>query len=72
MGAFLASDAAASISGQVVGVGGDRLTLWSHPAEQAIAFHDGGWDADGIAAAWPGQFAPHQQPVGQQFPEPPA
>jgi NAD(P)-dependent dehydrogenase (short-subunit alcohol dehydrogenase family) len=70
--AFLASDAAASISGQVVGVGGDRLTLWSHPAEQAIAFHDGGWDADGIAAAWPGQFAPHQQPVGQQFPEPPA
>jgi NAD(P)-dependent dehydrogenase (short-subunit alcohol dehydrogenase family) len=70
--AFLASDAAASISGQVVGVGGDRLTLWSHPAEQAIAFHGGGWDADGVAAAWPEQFAPHQQPVGQQFPEPPA
>ena len=69
---FLASDEAGSISGQVIGIGGDRLALWSHPAEQAIAFHDGGWDPDSIAAAWPGQFAPHQQPVGQQFPEPPS
>ena len=28
---FLAGDAAAGISGQAVGIGGDRLALWSHP-----------------------------------------
>ena len=69
---FLASDAAAGISGQVLGIGGDRLALWSHPAGAAVAFHDGGWDPAGIAAAWPREFAPHEQPVGQSFPEPPA
>ena len=69
---FLASDAAAGISGQVVGIGGDRLALWTHPVEQAVAFHDGGWDPSSIAAAWPQEFAMHEQPVGQSFPEPPA
>jgi NAD(P)-dependent dehydrogenase (short-subunit alcohol dehydrogenase family) len=72
MVAFLASDAAAGITGQAVGVGGDRLALWSHPAEVAVEFADGGWTADAIAAAWPSAFAPHQQSVGQQMPAPPS
>jgi NAD(P)-dependent dehydrogenase (short-subunit alcohol dehydrogenase family) len=67
---FLASAAAAGITGQAIGLGGDRLALWSHPAETVVAFADGGWDADAIAQAWPGQFASHQQAAGQQFPEP--
>lgn len=46
---FLASDAASDISGQCIGIGGDRLSLWSHPAEVRSAFRDGGWDADAIA-----------------------
>lgn len=50
---FLASDAAADITGQCVGIGGDRLALWSHPEEVAVAFRDGGWDADAIAEVWP-------------------
>jgi NAD(P)-dependent dehydrogenase (short-subunit alcohol dehydrogenase family) len=50
---FLASDAAADITGQAIGVGGDRLALWSHPAEKTVAFADGGWSAEAIAAAWP-------------------
>ncbi|GLY93751.1 hypothetical protein Acsp02_10070 [Actinoplanes sp. NBRC 103695] len=50
---FLASDAAADITGQAIGVGGDRLALWSHPAEKTVAFADGGWTAEAIAAAWP-------------------
>ena len=29
--AFLGSDAAASVTGQVIGVGGDRLQIWTHP-----------------------------------------
>ena len=70
--AFLASDAAAGITGQAIGIGGDRLALWSHPTEAVVEFADGtGWSADAIAAIWPKQFARAQQTVGQQFPEPP-
>jgi NAD(P)-dependent dehydrogenase (short-subunit alcohol dehydrogenase family) len=46
---FLASDQAADITGQCIGIGGDRLSLWSHPAEVRSAFKGGGWDADTIA-----------------------
>jgi NAD(P)-dependent dehydrogenase (short-subunit alcohol dehydrogenase family) len=70
--AFLASDAAAGITGQAIGIGGDRLALWSHPTEAVVEFADGtGWSADAIAGIWPERFAPSQQTVGQQFPEPP-
>jgi NAD(P)-dependent dehydrogenase (short-subunit alcohol dehydrogenase family) len=43
---YLASDEAASINGQVIGLGGDKLSLWSHPREVAEAFMFGGWSAD--------------------------
>lgn len=70
--AFLASDAAAGITGQAIGIGGDRLALWSHPTEAVVEFADGtGWSADAIASVWPERFAGSQQTVGQQFPEPP-
>ncbi|GIE35596.1 dehydrogenase [Actinoplanes italicus] len=49
---FLASDAAKGITGQAIGVGGDKLSLWSHPAEKAVVYAEGGWSADAIAAAW--------------------
>lgn len=49
---FLASDQAAGVTGQCIGIGGDRLSLWSHPAEARSAFMDGGWDADAIAEAF--------------------
>ncbi|MFV0137853.1 SDR family oxidoreductase [Streptomyces sp. HMX87] len=49
---FLASDAAKGITGQAIGVGGDRLALWAHPKEKAVAFADGGWSADAIAEHW--------------------
>jgi NAD(P)-dependent dehydrogenase (short-subunit alcohol dehydrogenase family) len=70
--AFLASEAAAGISGQAVGIGGDRLALWSHPTEVVVEFADGtGWSADAIADVWPEKFAASLQTVGQQLPEPP-
>jgi len=70
--AFLASDAASGITGQAVGIGGDRLALWSHPTEAVVEFADGtGWSPDAIADVWPATFAPFQQTVGQQLPEPP-
>jgi 3-oxoacyl-[acyl-carrier protein] reductase len=71
--AFLASDAAAGITGQAVGIGGDRLALWSHPSEVVVEFADGtGWSADAIAGVWADRFAASLQTVGQQLPEPPA
>jgi 3-oxoacyl-[acyl-carrier protein] reductase len=48
---FLASDASKDITGQAIGVGGDRLALWAHPQEKAVAFADGGWSASSIASA---------------------
>jgi NAD(P)-dependent dehydrogenase (short-subunit alcohol dehydrogenase family) len=70
--AFLASDAASSITGQAIGIGGDRLALWSHPTEVVVEFADGtGWSADAVAGIWPDKYASAQQTVGQQIPEPP-
>ena len=64
--------AAAGITGQAVGIGGDRLALWSHPTEVVVEFADGtGWSPDAIAQAWPEKFAPSQQTVGQQLPQEP-
>ncbi|MEV0083720.1 4-hydroxyphenyl-beta-hydroxyacyl-CoA dehydrogenase [Saccharopolyspora sp. NPDC050642] len=66
--AFLASDAAAGITGQALSVGGDRLALWSHPQLTATAFHDGGWSADDIAGSWDEAFAGSAESVGEEFP----
>jgi NAD(P)-dependent dehydrogenase (short-subunit alcohol dehydrogenase family) len=60
---FLASAGSGDITGQAIGVGGDRLALWSHPAEIVAAYQDGGWQADHIAEAWP-TLAGYVQPVG--------
>jgi NAD(P)-dependent dehydrogenase (short-subunit alcohol dehydrogenase family) len=46
---FLCSDAAADVTGQCIGLGGDKLSLWAHPKEISMAYHDGGWTADRIA-----------------------
>jgi NAD(P)-dependent dehydrogenase (short-subunit alcohol dehydrogenase family) len=49
---FLASDAAKGVTGQAIGLGGDKLSLWSHPWEVSAAYRDGGWTADAIAEIW--------------------
>jgi len=54
---FLASDAASEITGQAIGLGGDRLTLFSHPAAIAEVYRDGGWDAESIATEWEATLA---------------
>ncbi|HEX6347654.1 SDR family NAD(P)-dependent oxidoreductase [Umezawaea sp.] len=66
---FLASDAAEDITGQAVGIGGDRLSLWTHPTQVVAAYADGGWSADAIAETWPTVFAAHEQVVGERLPE---
>jgi NAD(P)-dependent dehydrogenase (short-subunit alcohol dehydrogenase family) len=66
---FLASDAAAGISGQCIGIGGDRLSLWSHPAEVVFELREGGWSAEQIAERWAPAFAAAQQTYGIEFAE---
>lgn len=63
---YLASDASAAVTGQAIGIGGDRLSLYSHPAEAAFELRDGGWTAEAIAAAVD-DFEP--QPYGVRLPE---
>lgn len=70
--AFLASDAGSGVTGQAIGIGGDRLSLWSHPQQVALAYADGGWSADAIAEAWASTVGAQAQTVGESLPEPPA
>ncbi|MEV5410761.1 SDR family oxidoreductase [Thermopolyspora sp. NPDC052614] len=58
---YLASDAAAGVTGQAIGVGGDRIALWSHPAEVVSAVREGGWSAESIAEIFPSVFTPRLQ-----------
>jgi len=61
---WLASDAAADVTGQAIGIGGDRLTLYSHPAALRACYHDDGWTPDQIEGAWRDDFAAHAQHSG--------
>jgi NAD(P)-dependent dehydrogenase (short-subunit alcohol dehydrogenase family) len=66
---FLASNASAGITGQAIGIGGDRLCLYSHPAELVTELRGGGWDAEAIAAIWQTRFAEHVQQSGIRLPK---
>ena len=43
---YLASDEAQDINGQIFGIGGDRLSLYSHPSPKIRVFREGGWTLD--------------------------
>ncbi|MGH8979632.1 MAG: SDR family NAD(P)-dependent oxidoreductase [Acidimicrobiales bacterium] len=58
---FLASDEAAGITGQCIGIGGDKLSLWSRPAEVVQALREGGWSAEDIGEAFEPVFGPSLQ-----------
>jgi NAD(P)-dependent dehydrogenase (short-subunit alcohol dehydrogenase family) len=66
---FLASEAGAAVTGQAIGIGGDKLTLYSHAAELAAAYQDGGWDVDEIAREWSATFADALQSYGIELPD---
>jgi NAD(P)-dependent dehydrogenase (short-subunit alcohol dehydrogenase family) len=65
---FLASEEAAEITGQAIGLGGDRLTLYAHSKEETHELRDGGWDVESIANAWSSSFAEHRQSSGVILP----
>ena len=68
---FLVSDDSADITGQTIGLGGDRLALWSYPEEVATVYRDGGWDADGVAKEFANHLTTSSQPYGMTMPEAP-
>ncbi len=64
---WLASERSAGVTGQAIGLGGDRLTLYAHPSVLATRDAEGGWTADGIADAWDAELAASAQPSGPTF-----
>ena len=64
---FLCSDAAKDVTGQCIGLGGDKLSLWSHPQEVSAAYRDGGWTADAIAEIWSTSVGSSPQSYGIPF-----
>jgi hypothetical protein len=51
---FLASDRAAHITGQIVGVRGGEITLYSHPAPLRQVTAREPWTAEALAEVWDG------------------
>lgn len=50
--AFLASDRASHITGQIVQVRGDQVALWSHPVQVRAITSREGWTPEALAAVW--------------------
>lgn len=63
---WLASAASQDVTGQAIGIGGDKLTLYSHPSKLDAAYQDGGWTPDAIDATWRERFASQAQRSGPQ------
>lgn len=70
--AFLSSDEAANITGQAIGVGGDRLQVWGHPEPVTTEFREGGWNYDAMVSDGRGIIENNLQDVGEKFLELPA
>ena len=68
--AFLASDAAKDITGQVFGVRGKEIMLFSHERPIMRVHHDEGWTVERLAEMFPGTLQRHLVPMvtsGQYF-----
>jgi NAD(P)-dependent dehydrogenase (short-subunit alcohol dehydrogenase family) len=61
---FLASEAAAGITGQCIGIGGDKLSMWSYSREFVELTRPGGWRPEDIDDAWQQSLASHVQTNG--------
>ena len=64
---FLSSDDASEITGQCIGLGGDKLSLWAHPKEISVAYRDGGWTADSIAEVFSASVGQQLETYGIPF-----
>jgi NAD(P)-dependent dehydrogenase (short-subunit alcohol dehydrogenase family) len=59
---YLASDLAAHVTGQAIGAGGDRISMWAPPTEVTVAMRDGGWSVEDLVDVFPSVFGGSLQP----------
>lgn len=67
--AFLASEQAGHVTGQVFGRTDFSYTLFQHPKQIAWMHRDGGWDVDAVAENFDLMLGQHLQPVGMVMPK---
>ena len=68
---FLASEESAGVTGQAIGIGGDRLQLWSHPEPVLSEYRADGWSVDDLTS-FAETLRSRAQSVGEDFPPLPA
>ena len=61
---FLASDAAANVTGQIVRLQGNTLSLFSHPKPVHPAIHADGWDVRALEEFFANTLGRHLEPIG--------
>ena len=67
--AYLASEHAAHVNGQVFGRTDFSYTIFQHPKQIAWMHRDGGWDVDGVVEHFDGMLGQHLQQVGMVMPK---
>ena len=67
--AYLASEQAGFVNGQVLGRTDYAFTLFQTPRQIAWMGREGGWDAEGVAANFEATLGQHLQPVGMVMPK---
>lgn len=67
--AFLASDLAGHVNGQIFGRTDFSYTLFQHPKQIAWMHRDGGWDVDAVAEQFDSMLGQHLQAVGMVMPK---
>jgi NAD(P)-dependent dehydrogenase (short-subunit alcohol dehydrogenase family) len=67
--AFLASEQAGHVNGQVFGRTDFSYTLFQHPKQIAWMHRDGGWDVESVAEQFDSMLGQHLQPVGMVMPK---
>ena len=67
--AYLASEQAGFVNGQVLGRTDYAFTLFQTPRQIAWMGKEGGWDAEGVAANFEATLGQHLQPVGMVMPK---
>jgi NAD(P)-dependent dehydrogenase (short-subunit alcohol dehydrogenase family) len=66
--AFLASEQAGHVNGQIVGRTDFGYTIYQHPKQVALMWRDGGWDVDGVVENFDAVLGQHLQHVGMVMP----
>jgi NAD(P)-dependent dehydrogenase (short-subunit alcohol dehydrogenase family) len=67
--AFLASERAGHVNGQILGRTEYAYTLFQHPKQIAWMWKDGGWSASEVADKFDATLGQHVQPVGMVMPK---